>query len=114
MSKISTIPTQREDTKVSRKSGARVRASAKDLAQGSLSEVLTLAEERGLLAGSRTHVLRGRMPVGLVEQAKLKTGISSDSKLIEAALANLALSDDYGQWLLSQRGTVNPELDLEF
>jgi hypothetical protein len=54
------------------------------------------------------------MPVGLVEQAKLKTGISSDSKLLEAALANLAVSDDYGQWLLSQRGTVNPELDLEF
>ncbi len=115
MSKIATISTQREAIKATRKSGDRVRRiSAKDSAQGSLSEVLTLAEERGLLAGSRTHVLRGRMPVGLVEQAKLKTGISSDSKLLEAALANLALSDDYGQWLLSQRGTVSPELDLEF
>lgn len=115
MSKIATIPTQREAIKGTRKSGDRVtRTSARASAQGSLGEVLTLAEERGLLSGSRTHVLRGRMPVGLVEQAKLKTGISSDSKLLEAALANLAVSDDYGQWLLSQRGTVNPELDLEF
>jgi hypothetical protein len=65
-----------------------------------------IAEQRGLLAGSRTHVVRGRMPVGLVEQAKLKSGISS--------LANLAVSDDYAQWLLAQRATVNPELDLEF
>jgi hypothetical protein len=73
-----------------------------------------IAEQRGLLAGSRTHVVRGRMPVGLVEQAKLKSGISSDSKLLEAALANLAVSDDYAQWLLAQRATVNPELDLEF
>src|SRR5260370_36566531 len=81
---------------------------------GPLREVLTIAEERGLLSGSRTHVLRGRMPVGLVQQAKLKSGISSDSKLLEAALANLAVSDDYAQWLLAQRGTIHPELDLEF
>jgi hypothetical protein len=82
--------------------------------QDSLREVLTIAEQRGLLAGSRTHILRGRMPVGLVQQAKLRSGISSDSKLLEAALANLAVSDDYAQWLLAQRGTVNPELNLEF
>jgi len=30
------------------------------------------------------------------------------------ALATLAVSDDYAQWLLAQRATVNPELDLEF
>lgn len=95
---------------------AAVPAQAKRLTAKSsrLHEVLTLAEERGLLAGSRTHLLHGRMPVGLVEQAKRKTGISSDSKLLEVALATLALSDDYAQWLLAQRATVNPELDLEF
>jgi hypothetical protein len=76
--------------------------------------MLSLAEANGLMAGARTLVIRGRMPVELVAQAKLRTGISSDSKLLEAALANLALADDYAEWLLSQRGTVNPELDLEF
>jgi hypothetical protein len=79
-----------------------------------LREILTVAEQRGLLSGSRTHVIRGRMPVGLVKQAKLKSGISSDSKLLEAALANLAVSDDYAQWLLAQRGTIHAELDLDF
>jgi hypothetical protein len=79
-----------------------------------LGEILAVAKERGLLSGSRTHVIRGRMPVGLVEQAKLKSGISSDSKLLEVALANLAVSDEYAQWLLAQRGTIAPELNLEF
>lgn len=85
-----------------------------DANHGKQHEVLTIAEERGLLAGSRTHIVRGRMPVGLVEQAKRKSGISSDSKLLELALATLAVSDDYAQWLLAQRATVNPEIDLEF
>jgi hypothetical protein len=52
--------------------------------------------------------------LALVAQAKLKTGISSDSKLLEAALANIAVADDYAEWLFSQRKTVNPDLDLEF
>jgi hypothetical protein len=54
------------------------------------------------------------MPTLLVEQAKKKTGIQSDSKLIEAALANIVAADDYADWLLSQRGTVSRALDLEF
>ena len=58
--------------------------------------------------------MRGRMPSLLVEQAKRKTGIQSDSKLIEAALANLVVADEYGDWLLAQRGTVSKDLDLEF
>jgi len=54
------------------------------------------------------------MPEELVAQAKRKSGISSDSKLLEAALASLAVADDYADWLISQRGTVDPALDLEF
>jgi hypothetical protein len=54
------------------------------------------------------------MPVELVALAKRRTGITSDTKLLEAALASLALSDDYAEWLIAHRGTVNPGLDLEF
>lgn len=79
-----------------------------------LGDVLHLAEQQGLLRGGRTLTVRGRMPSLLVEQAKKKTGIQSDSKLIEAALANIVVADDYGEWLLAQRGTVNKDLDLEF
>jgi hypothetical protein len=79
-----------------------------------LDDALSIAEQQGLLSGGRTLTLRGRMPLLLVEQAKKKTGIQSDSKLIEAALANLVVADEYGHWLLAQRGTVSTDLDLEF
>ncbi len=79
-----------------------------------MRDALTIAEQQGLLSGGRTLTVRGRMPSLLVAQAKKKTGIQSDSKLIEAALANIAVADDYAEWLLSQRGTVSKDLDLEF
>ncbi len=80
----------------------------------SLRGALSIAEEKGLLKGGRTLMIRGRMPEALVAQAKRRTGITSDSKLLEAALANIAVADDYAEWLFSQRGTVNRNLDLEF
>lgn len=79
-----------------------------------LNDALSIAGQQGLLSGGRTLTVRGRMPSLLVEQAKKKTGIQSDSKLIEAALANIVVSDEYGDWLLAQRGTVSKDLDLEF
>jgi hypothetical protein len=75
---------------------------------------LEIAKESGLLSGARSVVLRGRMPSELVAEARRKSGITSDSKLLEAALASLALTDDYGQFLYEHRGTVDPDLDLEF
>jgi hypothetical protein len=61
-----------------------------------------------------TYEIRGVMPAGLVEQAKLKSGISSDSKLLEVALASLAGWDEFAQWLFSRRGNIAAELNLEF
>jgi hypothetical protein len=79
-----------------------------------LRSALSIAEEKGLLKGRRTLVIRGRMPEELVAEAKRKTGITSDSKLLETALANIVVADDYAEWLFSQRGTIDPALDLEF
>ena len=81
---------------------------------GKLREVMTIAEQEGLLSGERTQVIRGRMPRALVARAKNRTGIASDTDLIEIALANIAVADDYTDWLLSQRGTIPAEVDLEF
>ena len=77
-----------------------------------LEEVLALAKEKGLLQGPRTQTIRGRMPAELVARAKAITGIDSDSKLIEAALANLALEDKYGEWLHANRGAIRSGIDL--
>ena len=82
--------------------------------QRKFQEVLVMAQREGLLDGGRTKVVRGRMPEALVSQAKKRTGIKSDTDLIEVALANIAVGDNYAEWLLSRQGTIDPEVDLEF
>jgi hypothetical protein len=74
---------------------------------------LTIARQAGLLRGAKTEVVRGRMPKAL-RKAKATSGARSDTELIEMALANLAVADQYPDWLLSQQGTVGKEVDLEF
>ncbi len=81
---------------------------------GRFQEALAIARDHGLLAGGRTEVLRGRMPKALVEEAKARSGATSDTQLLELALATVAVIDDYPAWLLSQTGTVRKDLDLEF
>src|SRR5580700_5153290 len=96
-------------TRSPRRNGrARVRGSLK------LNEVMVIAEKEGLLRGERTEMVRGRMPEALVARAKKRTGIDSDTDLIEVALANIAVADDYADWLLSRRGAVDREAELEF
>lgn len=77
-------------------------------------DVLIMAEREGLLRGGRTQIVRGRMPEALVSRAKKRTGLKSDTDLIELALANIAVGDEYAEWLLAQRGSIDPEVDLEF
>src|ERR1700749_1996449 len=91
------------------------RTKAKPVSVASrIGDALSTPEQQGLLSGGRTLTVRGRMPSLLVEQAKKKTGIQSDSKLLEAALASIVVADDYADWLLAQSGTVSKDLDLEF
>ena len=78
------------------------------------SEVLVIAEQTGLFRGTRSKVMRGRMPEALVKKAKSRTGIESDTELLEVALAHLALADDYPDWLLSRKGRVPADIDLDF
>lgn len=49
-----------------------------------------------------------------MSEAKKRTGIQSDTDLIEIALANIAVGDDYAEWLISRRGMVDSEVQLEF
>jgi len=115
LARTAAVSIKRQTSKRTRKPEKTApRALLHNSLHGPLREILAIAEECGLLSGPRTHMLRGRMPIGLVQQAKLRSGITSDSKFLEAALANLAVTNDYAQWLLAQRGAVNPELSLEF
>jgi len=93
---------------------SRIGKGTSSSGSGKLREVMVIAEEQGLLRGERNQVVRGRMPKALVAQAKKRTGVTSDTDLIELALANIAVADDYAEWLIARRGTIDREADLEF
>jgi len=100
--------------KAPRRTDGREGVRQAETASRRFHEVLRLAEREGLLRGERTKIVRGRMPEALVSEAKKRTGIESDTDLIEIALANIALGDDYAEWLLSRRGSVGSEVQLDF
>jgi hypothetical protein len=75
--------------------------------------VIQAAARSGLM-GKKSGRIGGRVSPALVEQAKRLTGIESDSELLEFALANVALEDDFPETFRRLKGTVDPSLDLEF
>jgi hypothetical protein len=77
-------------------------------------KVRTVSERDGMADEGRSATLHVSIPSALVEEAKEKTGIRSNRKLVEAALARLVNSDGYIEWLLAQRGTVSKHVDLLF
>src|SRR5437016_2887897 len=81
------------------------------------SEKLTFAIRRltedGALTGARTRRLSARVDPGLIEAARLKTGFSNDSDLINAALAVIAAPDDFGTWFAAQADRLPKEFKLE-
>jgi hypothetical protein len=96
---------------------ARPKKSRKDRRRptaADVEEAVAIARQQGLLGGPKTRVIRARTSPALVDEAKRRTGIRSDTALIEAALAKLATHDDFVDWLIANRGTVDPSLDLEF
>jgi len=81
--------------------------------QARFRAVMKAAEELGLLGGKDTRI-GGRMSAQLIAQAKQRTGIEADTDLIEFALANIALKDDFAKTFRETRGTVDPTLKLGF
>jgi hypothetical protein len=75
--------------------------------------VMQAAERSGLL-DEKSGRIAGRVSSELVAQAKLQTGIETDTDLIEFALATIALEDDFAQVFKASRGTVDPDLELGF
>ena len=75
--------------------------------------ILETAREAGLLAGVTSRIA-GRIRKPLIDAARARSGISSDTELLEYALACVALEDDFGRKLLARRGRVSKDIDLEF
>jgi hypothetical protein len=71
------------------------------------------ARQSGLL-GEKEGRIGGRISPALVEQAKRRTGIRTDTDLIEFALATVALEDPFADAFKAAHGKVDPELKLGF
>ena len=78
-----------------------------------VAAVLARAEESGLTL-SRGGRIAGRVSPELIQRAKDRTGLQSDTELLEFALANVAVEDDFAQVFGELKGSVDPELDLDF
>lgn len=74
---------------------------------------MAAAERSGLLA-EKSGRIGGRVSLSLVEKAKARTGIETDTDLIEFALANVALEDRFAEQFKASRGTIDPDLKLGF
>src|SRR5712691_11625104 len=72
------------------------------------------AEAEGLLGGEESARIAARVSRRLLEAAREKTGIQSDTELLEYALASIALQDDFGDRLFKHEGAVPQDIDLEF
>lgn len=75
--------------------------------------VISAAMRQGLL-GQRSSRIAGRVSRALVEQAKKRTGIESDTELIKFALASVALEDRFPAVFEKSRGSVDPDVKLGF
>lgn len=96
--------------------GKRTKALPKAAAKmqiARINAVLQRAEESGLRAEKNGRIA-GRVSADLIKKAKARTGLTSDTELVEFALANVALEDNFAETFRKTRGTVDPTLKLGF
>lgn len=75
--------------------------------------VLEQAKALGLLGSAKNTRLSGRVPGELIEAAKKRAHVTSDTELLELALSRLALEDDFGARLVGRKGSIPSDVDLE-
>lgn len=92
---------------------AKPMARQKTLAATKAAFALEAARANKLLGGERTRLLSARLDEALVAAAKERTGIESDTRLVELALASLAVGDQFGEWLVMQGGRLTADFDID-
>lgn len=77
-------------------------------------ETREVAKQRGVLArGRKDRMVSVRLSSELLAEAKRRSGIQSDSKLIEAAVAEMAFGGRTGAWLLRLEGTLPRDFKID-
>jgi hypothetical protein len=78
-----------------------------------VKEVLDVARAEGFIPPSdKDAKISGRVHRSLVDAAKRRTGLTSETALLEYALAKVAIEDDFGEHFARLRGTVSQDVDL--
>ena len=72
-----------------------------------------VAREQGLIGGPRAQRVSVRVEGPLLDAAKAAAGVESDSEVIRLALTALAVPDEFGPWLLAQRGRLDDDFTLD-
>lgn len=86
--------------------------SALEAAARRRETVLRRAREEGLVGEDKDARISGRVRRVLIDAAKSRTGLGSDTELVEYALAKVALEDDFGRQLLRRKGSVPRDVAL--
>lgn len=107
---VSQHQTPRRSNALVRRAESRRRARA---GGERIDAVMARAAEIGLL-GAKSGRISGRVSPRLIATAKAQTGLASDTALIEYALSNIAIEDNFFEAFDAVKGTVDPDLDLEF
>ena len=74
--------------------------------------ILDQARDQGLVGPPKDTRVSGRVSTRLLEAAKRRAMVTSDSDLLELALSKLALDDDFGPALLRLKGSVLTDVEL--
>lgn len=112
----STAPQQRFVAKKKRMRNSILKDADKDMPGEQkfvVHQTLRAAIRNGLI-GSKDERITARLSHALIEQAKRQTGIKGDSELLEFALANIALEDNFAATMNKLAGTVDPDIELGF
>ncbi len=81
----------------------------------SVERVLDVARTEGFIpATDKDAKVSGRVHRSLLDAAKRRSGITSETALLEYALAKVAIEDNFGEYFARLRGTVSKDVDLEF
>jgi hypothetical protein len=80
-----------------------------------ISRILDVARLEGLIPASEKDAkVSGRVHRTLLDAAKKQTGLTSETALLEYALAKVAIEDNFGEVLERLRGTVDKDVELAF
>jgi hypothetical protein len=83
-----------------------------DIALARNRVLLEQARAVGLLGPAKNARLSGRVSSELIEAARKRAHVTSDTELLELALSRLALEDDFGARLVARKGSIAPDLDI--